>query len=230
VTKSSFTSEENRRAALVAAEKRAQELFEEIERRKLLQSGRDERAIEKEIYSIALQEFGVEKHWHKRIVRSGPNTLTIAADNPPARTLDTNDIVYVDLGPVFEDWEADLGRTYILGDHPGAALVADLPIIFERVQKHYHAAPEMTGAELYAFAESSAEQAGWIFGGAIAGHLVSEFAHAQIPGDKDLTRIYPGNPEPMRNPDALGRQRHWILEIHLVDRTRTYGGFYERLL
>jgi Xaa-Pro dipeptidase len=230
VTKSSFTSEENRRAALVAAEKRAQELFEEIERRKLLQSGRDERAIEKEIYSIALQEFGVEKHWHKRIVRSGPNTLTIAADNPPARTLDTNDIVYVDLGPVFEDWEADLGRTYILGDHPGAALVADLPIIFERVQKHYYAAPEMTGAELYAFAESSAEQAGWIFGGAIAGHLVSEFAHAQIPGDKDLTRIYPGNPEPMRNPDAVGRQRHWILEIHLVDRTRTYGGFYERLL
>lgn len=230
MTKSSFTSEQSRRAALVAAEKRAQELFDEIEQRGLLQSGRDEREIEKEIYSIALQEFGVEKHWHKRIVRSGPNTLTIAADNPPVRIIETNDIVYVDLGPVFEDWEADLGRTYILGDHPGAPLVADLPIIFERVQAHYHASPEITGAELYAFAEKSAEEAGWIFGGAIAGHLASEFAHAQIPGDKDLTRIHPGNPEPMRNPDALGRERHWILEIHLVDRTRTYGGFYERLL
>jgi Xaa-Pro dipeptidase len=230
MTKSSCASEENRRAALVAAEKRAQELFGAIEQRQLLQSGRDEREIEKEIYSIALQEFGVEKHWHKRIVRSGPNTLTMAADNPPVRTIETDDIVYVDLGPVFEDWEADLGRTYVLGNHPGAPLVADLPIIFERVQAHYHASPGITGAELYAFAEKSAEEAGWIFGGAIAGHLVSEFAHAQIPGDKDLTRIYPGNPEPMRNPDALGRERHSILEIHLVDQTRTYGGFYERLL
>ena len=82
----SSPSKANRRAALVAAEKRAEKLFEEIEQRALLQPGRDEREIEKDIYSIALQEFGVEKHWHKRIVRSGPNTLTIAADNPPSRT------------------------------------------------------------------------------------------------------------------------------------------------
>jgi hypothetical protein len=64
----------------------------------------------------------------------------------------------------------------------------------------------------------------------IAGHLVSEFAHAQIPGDKDLARIHPRNPAPMRDPDSLGRKRHWILEIHLGDPTRSYGGFYERLL
>jgi Xaa-Pro aminopeptidase len=230
VTKLNSALEEDRRAALVAAEKRAEKLFEKIERRGLLQSGRDERQVEKDIYAIALQEFGVEKHWHKRIVRSGPNTLTIAADNPPSRTIETDDIVYVDLGPVFEDWEADLGRTYILGDHPGALLVADLPVIFERVQAHYHASPGITGAELYTFATEAAAEAGWIFGGAIAGHLVSEFAHAQIPGDKDLTRIHPRNPKPMRDPDDLGRERHWILEIHLVDPTRSYGGFYERLL
>ena len=230
MTNSNPTSEASRRAALVATEKRAEKLFEEIEQRGLLQLGRDEREIEKEIYSIALEKFGVEKHWHKRIVRSGPNTLTIAADNPPARIIETNDIIYVDLGPVFEDWEADLGRTYVLGDHPGAPLVADLPVIFERVQTHYHTSPGITGAELYAFAQKSAEEAGWIFGGVIAGHLVSEFAHAQIPGEKDLTRIHPRNPAPMRDPDSLGRERHWILEIHLVDPTRSYGGFYERLL
>lgn len=222
--------EPERRAALVAAEKKAELLFDVIEERGLLRPGRDEREIEQEIYSIAFQQFGVEKHWHKRIVRSGPNTLTLAADNPPVRTILMDDIVYVDLGPVFEDWEADLGRTYILGNHPGTRLVADLPIIFERVQSHYHASPEITGADLYAFAEKAAAQAGWIFGGVIAGHLVSEFAHAQIPGDKDLTRIHPRNPEPMRDPDALGRERHWILEIHLVDQSRSYGGFYERLL
>jgi hypothetical protein len=61
--------------------------------------------MSQDIYEIALKQFGVEKYWHKRIVRSGPNTLTIAADNPPVRTIDRNDIVYIDLGPVFEDWE-----------------------------------------------------------------------------------------------------------------------------
>jgi hypothetical protein len=34
----------------------------------------------------------------------------------------------------------------------------------------------------------------------------------------------------MRDPDGNGDERHWILEIHLIDRQRTFGGFYERLL
>jgi Xaa-Pro aminopeptidase len=220
----------NRRAALVAAEERAATLFEEIEGRGLVRAGRTERQIEQEIYAIALEKFGVEKHWHKRIVRAGPNTLTIAADNPPVRELEENDIVYVDLGPVFEDWEADLGRTYVLGNHAGGALVEALPTVFDRVQSHYHASPDITGAELYAFAQQAAAEAGWKFGGAIAGHLVSEFAHAHIPGDKDLNRIHPGNPKRMRDPDELGSERHWILEIHLVEPDGRYGGFYERLL
>jgi Xaa-Pro dipeptidase len=219
-----------RRAALMAAEKRAETLFDEIERRELVRSGRTEREIEGDIYALALEQFGVEKHWHKRIVRAGANTLTIAADNPPVRDIDQDDIVYVDLGPVFEDWEADLGRTYILGKHPGAKLVDALPVVFDRVQSYYHSSPDMTGADLYAFAQKAAAEAGWNFGGAIAGHLVSEFAHAQIPGDKNLNRIQPGNDKRMSDPDELGQERHWILEIHLVEPSGHYGGFYERLL
>jgi Xaa-Pro dipeptidase len=34
----------------------------------------------------------------------------------------------------------------------------------------------------------------------------------------------------MRMPDGAGRKRHWILEIHFVDRAREIGGFYEELL
>ena len=29
---------------------------------------------------------------------------------------------------------------------------------------------------------------------------------------------------------ADGSTRHWILEIHFVDRKRNYGGFFEQLL
>jgi Xaa-Pro dipeptidase len=34
----------------------------------------------------------------------------------------------------------------------------------------------------------------------------------------------------MRDPDARGEKKYWILEVHLVDADRTFGGFYERLL
>jgi Xaa-Pro dipeptidase len=220
-----------RRAALVAAEGRALALFDAIEVSGLIAVGRSEREIEQDIYELALSRFGVEKHWHKRIVRSGPNTLTIAGDNPPVRTIEPGDTVYLDLGPVFEDWEADIGRTYALGDdEEKIRLVGDLERVFVQAQRHFHVSPGITGAELYAFALRAADEAGWTFGGAIAGHVIGEFAHAWIPGDKELTRISPRNPSRMCEPDGNGRPKHWILEIHLVDRARTFGGFYERLL
>jgi Xaa-Pro dipeptidase len=224
-------SESARRAALEAAEQRALALFDAIEAAGFVRPGRSERDVEQDIYELALSQFGVEKHWHKRIVRSGPNTLTTALENPPLRTIEEDDTVYVDLGPVFEEWEADIGRTYALnGSGDKQKLVDDLERVFVRVQNHYRATPEITGAELYAYAQQAARDAGWEFGGVIAGHVVSEFAHAWIPGEKDLKRIGPNNPMRMRGLDPNGRETHWILEIHLVDRDRTFGGFYERLL
>jgi Xaa-Pro dipeptidase len=133
---------------------------------------------------------------------------------------------------VFEDWEADIGRTYALGSDPEKKrLVADLPRLFDIVQAHYVATPDITGAELYAFAQQTAQDAGWLFGGTIAGHIVGEFPHAQlVPGDRVQHRIAPGNNRRMRDPDDNGNERHWILEIHLIDKARSFGGFYERLL
>jgi Xaa-Pro dipeptidase len=223
--------EDARRAALAAAQVKALKLFDAIERDGLIHPGVSERQVEDKIGELAAQEFGVAKHWHKRIVRAGANGITIAGDNPPVRVIEPGDIVYVDLGPVFEAWEADIGKSYVLGDDPlKQKLVADLPRIFELVQSYYHRDPGMTGAALYAFAQQAAADAGWRFGGKIAGHIVSEFAHALIPGDKALNRIGPLNPKPMTDPDGKGRARHWILEIHLVAPDGSFGGFYERLL
>lgn len=223
--------EVQRRARLVDAERRAVALFEAIEAAGLIVAGRNEREVERDIYELAKARFGVDKHWHKRIVRTGPNTLLTAGDNPPVRTIAADDTVYVDLGPVFEEWEGDVGRTYLMGDDPTKArLIADLERIFEVGQAHFHATPDITGAALYDFVSQQSEAAGWKFGGSIAGHVVSEFPHARLPGDKELNRISPRNPRPMREPDGLGQVRHWILEVHLVDSARTFGGFYERLL
>jgi len=224
-------SELGRRAALEAAQEKALALFDAIEKTGLLAAGRTEREVEQDIFALAARDFGTDKHWHKRIVRAGPNSVTIAGDNPPVRVIAADDIVYLDLGPVFEEWEADIGRSYALGNDPRKhALVAELPRQFEKLQAHYRATPHITGAGLYDFAVRSAREAGWKFGGKIAGHIVSEFAHAHIPGDKDLNRIGPNNPAPMSDPDGLGRPRHWIGEIHLIETDGSFGGFYERLL
>jgi Xaa-Pro dipeptidase len=225
------TKEPARRAALIAAEKRAEALLAEIESAGLIVGGRSEGEIEDDIGALAEARFGVARHWHRRIVRAGANTLTTAWDYPPVRTIEADDTVYVDLGPVFEEWEADIGRTYALGSDPGRnKLVTDLPRVFEQVQSHYNNSPEITGSELYAFAVAAADEAGWAFGGTIAGHIVGEFSHMTLPGDRDLNRISPKNPTKMRSNDTAGRSKHWILEIHLVDHARTFGGFYERLL
>jgi hypothetical protein len=73
-------------------------------------------------------------------------------------------------------------------------------------------------------------EAGWSLGGAHAGHLVGEFPHGKIDGDRIESYIAPGNTTPMRRHDKAGRLCHWILEIHLTDTARRFGGFYEQLL
>jgi Xaa-Pro dipeptidase len=225
------STDENRRAALMAAEVQAEALFAAIEAEGLVAPGRTEQEVSEAIFALAEQRFGVTQHWHKRVIRAGPNAITTFFDQPDDRVIGPNDTVYIDLGPVFEAWEADIGRTIALGpDADKRRLVADLPWVFERVQAHYRASPDITGAELYAFAQKAADDAGWAFGGVIAGHLVGEFPHHTWPIERTQTVIAPVNPTPMRGEDHLGRERHWILEIHLVDHARTFGGFYERLL
>ncbi len=225
-------TETARRASLEAAEARGMALFDAIEAAGLVTPGKSEGEVDRAIYELAKADFGVTQHWHKRVVRTGPNGICTFHDVAPERVIGADDIVYLDLGPVFGEWEADIGKSYALGGDPERKrLVADLSRLFDIVQAHYHASPDITGAGLYAFACAEAEKAGWLFGGAIAGHIVGEFPHVQlVPGDKDLHRIAPANPRPMREPDANGNERYWILEIHLVDKSRTFGGFYERLL
>ena len=77
--------EDARLAALLAAEQKAEARFDAIEAEGLIAPGRTERMVEKDIYALAERSFGVTKHWHKRIVRAGVNTLSVFADNPPAK-------------------------------------------------------------------------------------------------------------------------------------------------
>ena len=116
------TQEYERRAvALRDAETKAIDLFKEIEK-DLVRYGVTEKQLSKEIHDLGKERHGVRTDWHKRVVRAGPNTMAPFAENPPDRMIEKGDILYVDLGPVFEEWEADFGRTFVLGDDDPAKL------------------------------------------------------------------------------------------------------------
>jgi hypothetical protein len=69
--------------ALMDAESQGTALLDAIESAGLIRPGRSEHMIERDIFALAEQTFGVKQHWHRRIVRSGINTLRIFADDPP---------------------------------------------------------------------------------------------------------------------------------------------------
>ncbi|KAB8233682.1 peptidase M24, structural domain-containing protein [Aspergillus alliaceus] len=220
---------DERATYLLDAQNKAIQLFDEIER-DLLRAGVGEKQLSEEIYELA-KRHGVRTHWHKRVVRSGPNTLKPFADNPPDRIIQPDDILYVDLGPVFEAWEADFGRTFVLGDDPHKKQLRDsLEPVWNTVKSHYVKNPDMTGEELYEIACDVAKQAGWDFGAEIAGHIVGSFPHERIPKDKISLYITRGNNRPMSTPGKDGKRHHWILEVHLHDRVRQHGAFFEKLL
>lgn len=216
---------------LLDAQDKAAELFAEIDRRGLIAPGVSERDISDRVRDLANEMFDVKRYWHKRIVRSGPNTLLPYRDSPPDRVLAADDIAFADFGPLFEEWEADFGRTYVLGDDPVKHRLRDaLPAVFAAGRRYFDAHPDVTGEELYAEVVRLSEAAGWEFGGVHSGHLVGEFPHEKIDGEESASYITPGSGRPMRRTDRAGRRCHWILEIHLVDRERGFGGFYEELL
>jgi Xaa-Pro dipeptidase len=223
--------EEQRVTELRAAQSHAERLFQEIEARRLIRSGINETRLNEEIYELAREMYGVTTYWHKRIVRAGRNTLAPYDENPPDLMIGEDDILFLDLGPVFEDWEADFGRTFVIGSDPiKLKLRDDIGKAFAEGKRYFHNTPDIRANQLYAYAVSLAHKYGWQFGGRIAGHLIGHFPHEKIAGDKVTLYIHPDSDLLMRSLNEKGEKRHWILEIHFVDRERGIGGFFEELL
>lgn len=109
---------DNAKQNLVIAEQKAKELLNAAEQKGLIVPGKSESELAEEIANLAKELFGIGNFWHKKIVRAGANTLHPYNGNPPDRVIQDDDIVFLDLGPVFNGWEADLGRTYVIGNDP----------------------------------------------------------------------------------------------------------------
>jgi Xaa-Pro aminopeptidase len=222
-------NEELRKLAL--AELKAKELFAAVEEFGLIAPGKSEKQVSDEIVELAKSRFGVDNFWHKKIVRAGINTLCSYSGNPPDVVIQNDDIVILDFGPIFGGYEADLGRTYVMGHDPlKLKLKKDVEDAWYEAKGWYDKQTRLTGAEYFDYATELARKYGWEFGGEIAGHIVGRFPHEQLAPDDLGLDVHPDNHSDILQPDKNGNKRAWILELQFVDRVNNIGGFFEQLV
>jgi hypothetical protein len=97
--KSLVEDEGVRSARLLGAQAKAADLFAAIEPRGIIAPGVRETEASDAIRDLAAGMFGVDRHWHNRIVRAGPNTLQPYRTNPLDRAIAADDIVFLDFAP-----------------------------------------------------------------------------------------------------------------------------------
>jgi methionine aminopeptidase len=172
-----------------------------------------------ELAQEILEAMGMERLWHKNVIRFGPGTLeTFFGDFQPDYVLKRDDIFYVDLGVVWDGHEGDAGDSFTVGgDAEMAACCQAARDIWQDVAARWRARGE-TGAALYAYAKTRTEALGWTLNWAVKGHRVSDFPHS----------IYKAGT--LGDLDILPKTGLWILEIQIAHPTRPFGAFYEDLL
>ena len=231
-------AEDERVRALLAAQANAEALVGEAQARGLIVPGVTESAMNNPLRDLANELYGVRKYWHRRLVRSGPNTLAPHEGNPPDRVVQDDDIVIVDLGPIFDGWEADIGRTIVFGEDPAKLRIqSDAARIWQSCRDYFRANRDITAAAFSHHVVNAIELEGYAHGLGFVGYLVGEFPHDAIafPGhgatsDQLACYIAPQNSAPFDRHDTSGRTCHWILEVFLHDTANGYADFQEQLL
>lgn len=220
------------RNKLLEVENKALKLFDEIVNLGLIVAGKTEHQLNIEVFQLAEKLLGIKKYWHKRIVRAGKNTLLPYKENPPDLILQEDDILFFDFGPVFEDWEADIGKTFVIGnDAIKLKLKNDVELAWQEGKAFYQENKMiLTGAEFYNYTKTLAKKYGWEYGNYHCGHLIGNFPHELIVGEEKINYIHPDNHELMSNKDKNGNERLWIYEIHFVDSKLEIGGFFEQMV
>lgn len=177
----------------------------------------EERA--KEIARSTLASLGMRRGWHHIIVRCGSNTTKdFMARSEPGVVLQEDDIFFVDIGPVYGDFEGDAGDTFVLGGDPlHLKAKSDVRRIWDTVRAKW-LAERVTGVELYEFATKTTEELGWKLNMDLSGHRLSDYPHS-VHYDGPLAEVgFTPNPN------------LWVLEIAIAHPDMTFGAFYEDLL
>jgi len=176
---------------------------------------------EAEAEAIAAEVFdslGFERIWHPTHIRFGRNTLKLYKEaSEPDVVLGEDDLYFIDIGPVWAGHEGDYGDTFVVGsDRDMHAIAEAARVLFLRVAERWRRGE--SGRALYAYAESAAQEMGYVLNLGAPGHRLGDFPHAVHRACKLAAAEF--HPAP-----GL-----WVLEIQLRHPTRPIGAFYEDLL
>lgn len=163
---------------------------------------------------------GGEKNWHPPQIRFGVNSILGFGEKGEENvTLRSEDIYFLDLGPIFQGHEGDVGRAFALGSNPEhARCCRDVEAIWHEVRNHW-SEHGVTGAQLYAFATEAAKKRGWeLLISKANGHRIADFPHAAKA--RGSIEEFPSKPAPDR----------WILEIQIRHPSEKFGAFFEDIL
>jgi len=194
----------------------AQQILNDIER--IIQPGISESQATNAAHLI-FKEYGIEKLWHRPLIRFNQNTLCTFLERPETDyILQKEDIAFIDIGIVKDGIEGDIGKTLVFGQNKEFMWLKNVSeILFQDAINYWHV-KNPTGIKLYEFIYDQAKKHGVIFNLSPAGHLIGAFPHTHA-WTKGANTY----------PDKL-ESKGWILEIQIKSLTQPYGAFYEGLL
>lgn len=178
---------------------------------------------ESEAYKLMAKELlslGSRKFWHPIHIRFGENTLLGYKEKEEKDpVLKENDIFFFDIGPIFNQHEADFGVTYQVGSDPlHKKAVEDVQSIFDEVKRVWKE-KGLTGLQLWKVCEEETEKRGWILNPTyVRGHRISTFPHNLITKTK------------MADLEFSPGENIWILEVQIQHPKLPFGAFYEDVL
>ncbi len=178
--------------------------------------------LEEEALKLTRQKLkaaGLLRGWHGIHVRFGTNTLkSFGTPSEPGVVLKSNDLFFIDIGPVWQKWEGDAGETFVVGNDPEMHRIArDARRLFEDTSAVWRA-QGLTGAALYDYASRRAVEMGWELNLDMNGHRLADFPHAAIHNGALAQAAF----RPTSN--------LWVLEIQIRHPERPFSAFYEDLL
>jgi Xaa-Pro aminopeptidase len=171
---------------------------------------------EEDIHNQIKSVFGNQiKYWHPHKVRFKENTRCSFRDiSEPNKTLQKGDHYLIDLGPIIDGHEADVGQTYRVGfpqfENPAQS-------VFKTLEKIW-LEQGITGEELYSKAIELGQQYDCELNQKMTGHRLGDFPHALF---------HRGG---LNEFDQSPKEMLWVLEIHLIHKTQEIGFFYEDIL
>jgi Xaa-Pro aminopeptidase len=213
------------RDQFISSQKKGWLILEELKNN--IQIGMTE-AEARKIYAEVLKKNHIEKNWHPPKIRFGPNSVkSFRQESDETYRIKDQDIFFLDIGPIINGYEADIGKTFILNapsspptalQHEYQKIIEDAELIFVMTKDQF-LKNKTNGKDLYHYAETEAKKRGWI--------LIDEGANGHRIGDFPHHVHYKGNLKDF--PEAL-IPGLWILEIQLNSLDRAYGSFFEDVL